>query len=146
MGTLVAMRDPKTRALARVPLFAHCTDRDLEFIASRTDEVDAPAGRQLLRQGDPGDTFYVLLEGEAEVEVNGGRRTTLGPGDFFGEISMLDRGPATATVVTRTPVRLMVMSHAQFRDAVKSSDDLLAQVMAAMARRLRADSMAKESA
>ena len=138
------MRDPKTKALAGVPLFAHCSARDLEFVASRTDEVSVPAGRQLVRQGDPGDTFYVLLEGEADVEVDGSSRPVLVPGDFFGEISMLDRGAATATVVTRTPVRLMVMSHAQFRDAVKGSDDLLSQVMAAMGERLRADSLARQ--
>jgi CRP-like cAMP-binding protein len=139
------MSDPKTTALARVPLFVHCTGKDLEFIASRTDEVDVPAGRLLVRQGDPGHTFFVLLEGEADVEVDGVQRSALQPGDFFGEISMLDRGPATATVVTRTPARLMVMSHAQFRDAVKGSDDLLSRVMAVMGERLRADSLAAQA-
>jgi CRP-like cAMP-binding protein len=140
------MSDPKTKALARVPLFSHCTSKDLEFVASRTDEVEVAAGHRLVRQGDPGDTFYVLLEGECDVEVDGSRRSTLESGDFFGEISMLDRGPATATVVTRTPARLMVMSHSQFRDAVKGSDDLLGRVMAAMGERLRADSLARQSA
>jgi CRP-like cAMP-binding protein len=140
------MRDPKTKALAQVPLFAHCTSKDLEFVASRTDEVEVPAGRQLVRQGDSGDTFYVLLEGEADVEVDGTRRSTMAPGDFFGEISMLDLGPATATVVTRTPARLMVMSHTQFRDAIKGNEDLLGQVIAAMAGRLRADSLARQRA
>src|SRR2546430_9010284 len=111
MARLLAMSDSKTSVLAKVSLFAHCTSKELEFVASRADEVDVPAGRPLLRQGDPGDTFYVLLEGEADVEVNGTRRPTLRPGDFFGEISMLDRGPATATVVTRTPAHLLVMSH-----------------------------------
>jgi CRP-like cAMP-binding protein len=145
VGTLLAMSSSKSRALARVPLFVHCTSRDLEFIASRTDETDVPAGRLLVRQGDPGHTFYLLLDGEADVEVDGQRRSTMGPGDFFGEISMLDRGPATATVVTRTPARLMVMSHAQFRDAVKGSDDLLSRVMAAMGEHLRADSLARQA-
>jgi len=138
------MSDAKTAALARVPLFARCAAHDLEFVASRTDEVEVGAGRQLVRQGQPGDTFYVLLEGSADVEVDGQPRPDLGPGDFFGEISMLDRGPATATIVTSTPVRLMVMSHAQFRDAVKGNDDLLGYVMAAMGERLRADSLARQ--
>jgi CRP-like cAMP-binding protein len=62
-------------------------------------------------------------------------------GDFFGEIGMLDRGPATATVVTASAVRAMVMSHSQFRDAIKSSDPLLSAVIAAMADRLRRDSL-----
>jgi CRP-like cAMP-binding protein len=140
------MSDAKTRALRQVPLFVHCTDKDLEFIASRTDEVDVSAGRELVRQGRPGDTFYVMLEGEADVTIDGDRRQPLGPGDFFGEISMLDRGPATATVVTTTPARLMVMSHSQFRDAVKGSEDLLGRVMATMGERLRADSLARPAA
>jgi CRP-like cAMP-binding protein len=137
------MRVPKEKALAQVPLFAHCTERELEFIASRTDEVDVPAGRELVHQGEAAESFYVLLDGEASVEVDRSPRPALGPGDFFGEISMLDRGPATATVVTTTPARIMVMSHAQFRDAIKSNDDLLVRVMTAMGERLRADLQAR---
>jgi CRP/FNR family transcriptional regulator, cyclic AMP receptor protein len=139
------MSDPKTQALAEVPLFAHYGIRELEFVASRSDEVDVPAGYELVRQGSPGDTFFLLLDGEAEVSVDGKSRRTLKAGDFFGEISMLDRGPATATVVSRTPARLMVMSHAQFRDAIKANDELLARVMAAMGARLRADSLARSA-
>jgi CRP/FNR family transcriptional regulator, cyclic AMP receptor protein len=138
------MADSKTAALARVPLFAGCAPRDLEFVASRADEVEVAAGHLLVRQGQRGDTFYVLLDGRADVEVDGQRRPALGPGDFFGEIGMLDRGAATATVVTSTPARLMVMSHAQFRDAIKGNDDLLSHVMAAMGERLRADSLARQ--
>jgi CRP-like cAMP-binding protein len=140
------MSDAKTRLLSRVPLFAQCSQKELEFIASRTDEVDVRPGRQLTSQGQPGDAFYVLLEGEADVDVNGDRRPALAPGDFFGEMSMLDRGPATATVVTTTPARLMVMSHAQFRDAIKASDALLTRVMAVMGKRLRVDAIAEETA
>ncbi len=136
------MSDPKIRALKEVPLFAHASQKELEFVASRTDETTAPAGTQLTKQGSPGNTFYVLLDGEADVTIDGKHRRTLKPGDFFGEISMLDRGPATATVTTTSPVRLMVMSHAQFRDAVKANDDLLFHVMRAMGERLRADSLA----
>jgi CRP-like cAMP-binding protein len=140
-----AMSDPKTKALSGVPLFARCSRKELEFVASRADEVDLPAGRQLVRQGESGDAFYVLLEGESDVEVDGKQRHILKPGDFFGEISMLDRGPATATVVTRTPARLMVMSHAQFLDAIMFSEPLLTTVMATMGERLRADALARET-
>ena len=143
---LRCMSDSKTDALARVPLFAQCTKKELEFIASRTDEVVADEGRQLTRQGTPGDTFYVLLEGEAEVDVDGARRRRLQPGDFFGEISMLDRGLATATVVTTSPVRLMVMSHVQFRDAIHANDEVLVKVLGVMGERLRADLTARETA
>jgi CRP/FNR family cyclic AMP-dependent transcriptional regulator len=138
------MADSKLEALKRAPLFSALTPKELKFVASRTDEVSVPAGRQLTRQGHPSDSFYVLLEGEVTVEVDGKKRSTLKAGDFFGEISMLDRGVGTATVVTRTPVRMMVMSHVQFRDAIKTSDALLVKVLSAMGARLRADLAAKD--
>lgn len=136
---LQPVSDPKIDALSKVPLFEPLTKPELEFVATRTDEVDVPAGRKLTTQGVPGDTFYALLDGEARVEIDGKLRRTLKTGDFFGEISMLDRGLATATVTTTKPSRLLVMSHAQFRDAIKANDELLIKVLAAMGERLRAD-------
>lgn len=135
--------DPRVRALAQVPLFAHATKKELEFIAAEMDEVDSPAGQVLTRQGKPGDTFYVVREGEAAVEVDGKPRRVLKAGDFFGEISMIDRGLATATVTTRRKTRLYVMSHAQFRDAIKSNDALMVKVLKAMGERLREDLKAR---
>jgi CRP-like cAMP-binding protein len=131
--------DPKLKALGNVPLFARCTKRELEFIAREGDEIDVPAGKTLIRQGRPGDTFYVQLQGTSEVKVDGKRRRVMKPGDFFGEISMIDRGIGTATVTTLTDGRLFVMSHAQFRDAIKTSDPLMVKVLLAMGERLRAD-------
>ena len=136
---LQSVNDPKVDALSKVPLFASLSKHELEFVASRADEVDAPAGKFLTTQGEPGDTFYVLLDGEARVDIDGELRRTLVPGDFFGEISMLDRGLGTATITTTKPSRLLVMSHAQFRDAIKANDALLIKVLAAMGERLRAD-------
>jgi len=136
---LQSMSDPKVDALSKVPLFATLSKHELEFVASRADEVDAPVGKFLTTQGEPGDTFYVLLDGEARVDIDGNLRRTLVPGDFFGEISMLDRGLGTATITTTKPSRLLVMSHAQFRDAIKANDALLIKVLAAMGERLRAD-------
>ena len=135
------MSDPKVDLLKKVPLFAHCSHTSLESAAANTDEVDVAAGRELIRQGEPSDTFYVLLDGAADVVIDGKNRRTLGPGDFFGEISMLDRGPATATVTTTKPSRMMVMSHLQFRDAIKGNQDLLFQVLQSVAERLRADAV-----
>ena len=135
------MDDHKTEALSRVPMFAASSGGDLKFLASRADEVDAEAGRTLIHEGAASDTFFILLEGEASVSVGGQSRPDLRAGDFFGELSMLDRGPATATVVTKTPAKLLVMSHAQFRDAIKSNDALLSTVMGAVATRLRRDSL-----
>jgi CRP-like cAMP-binding protein len=131
--------DAKLEALSRVPLFSHCTRKELEFIAREGDEVNVKPGKTLIRQGKPGDTFYIQLEGESEVLIDGKRRRILKPGDFFGEISMIDRGLGTATVTTLTDGRLFVMSHAQFRDAIKASDALMVKVLLAMGARLRED-------
>ena len=139
------MSDSKTKALSRVPLFSQLDKRELEFVCSRADEVDAKAGQKLTTQGRLGDSFYILLDGEAYVDVDGKPRRTLKAGDFFGEISMLDRGLASATVTTKTDAKLLVMSHAQFRDAIKGSDGLLVKVLAAMGERLRADMLLKEN-
>lgn len=135
----MAVADPKLSALGRVPLFARCTRKELEFIAREGDEVNVPAGKTLIRQGRPGDTFYIQLEGTSEVKIDGRRRRVINPGDFFGEISMIDRGVGTATVTTLTDGRLYVMSHAQFRDAIKANDALMVKVLLAMGERLRAD-------
>jgi CRP-like cAMP-binding protein len=140
---LQGMADSKTVHLSKVPLFSNLSKRELQFIASKADEVDVKAGQNLTTQGRPADTFYVLLDGEADVHIDGQPRRRLRQGDFFGEISMMDRGPATATVTTTTPAKLLVMSHAQFRDAIKASDGLLVKVLSAMGERLRADLAAR---
>jgi CRP/FNR family cyclic AMP-dependent transcriptional regulator len=140
---LQGMADSKTVHLSKVPLFSNLSKRELQFIASRADEVDVKAGQNLTTQGKPGDSFYVLLDGQANVDIDGQKRRTLKEGDFFGEISMMDRGPATATITTTTPAKLLVMSHAQFRDAIKASDGLLVKVLSAMGERLRADLAAR---
>jgi CRP/FNR family cyclic AMP-dependent transcriptional regulator len=131
--------DPKVDRLARVPLFAAISKRDLEFVASRIDEISLQPGQTLIREGQPTESFFILASGHVQVTRAGKPAARLGPGDFFGEIGMLDRGPATATVVTDGPVDAMVLSHAQFRDAIKGNDSLALQVIAAMAQRLRAN-------
>ena len=127
----------KVDRLKAVPLFSRCSKRELEFLSSRMDEISLPADRTLLTQGKPTDTFYVMLDGEVEVSRDGSHVKRLAAGDFFGEIGMLDRGLATATVTTTGPAEALVMSHAQFRDAIKGNETLVLQVMAAMAERLR---------
>jgi CRP-like cAMP-binding protein len=127
----------KADRLKGVPLFSRLSKKELEFLATRVDEISIPTGKTLLVQGQPTDTFYVLLDGEVEVSVDGRPIKRLKEGDFFGEIGMLDRGLATATVTTTQPAETLALSHAQFRDAIKGNDALALQVMAAMAHRLR---------
>ena len=131
--------DPKVGRLAKVPLFARCSKQDLDFLASRVDEVSLKPGQTLIREGQPTESFFILMSGNVQVTRAGKPAARLGSGDFVGEIGMLDRGPATATVVTDGPVEAIVLSHTQFRDAIKANDNLALQVIAAMAKRLRAD-------
>jgi len=134
--------DAKVDRLARVPLFAGLSKRDLQFLASRIDEVQLKPGQTVIREGQPTESFFILTSGNAQVTRGGKPLARLGPGEFFGEIGMLDRGPASATVVTDGPVEAMVLSHSQFRDAIKGDSSLALQVIAAMAERLRANAMA----
>ena len=131
------------RACRRFPFVKASRAAETRFVASHGDEVEVPAGKVLTRQGRPGDTFYVQLAGESEVKVDGKRRRVLKAGEFFGEISMVDRGLATATVTTMTDSRLFVMSHKQFRDAIKGSETLMIKVLKAMGERLREDAAAR---
>jgi len=134
--------DPKVDRLAQVPLFKALSKRDLEFLASRIDEVSLKPGQTVIREGQSTESFFIVVSGNVNVTRAGKPAARLGPGDFFGEIGMLDQGPATATVVTEGPVDAMVLSHAQFRDAIKANEGLALQVIAAMAQRLRANALA----
>ena len=106
------------KRLERVPLFAGLSHREREQVARRADTVDIPAGRHLLVEGRLPHEFFVILEGEVEVMHESERLATLGPGDFFGEIALIQHGRRTASVVTTTPTTLAVMSPQAF-DAVR---------------------------
>ncbi len=131
------MADQKVKDLQHVPLFAECSTPELQSLARNADEVDLAAGRTLITQGKPNHTFFVLLDGEVDVVVAGQEPVRRGRGEIIGEISMLDRGPATATVITTSPVRALVMSHAQFQNAITGNESIALKVIAVMARRLR---------
>jgi CRP-like cAMP-binding protein len=133
------MADPRIEHLRKVPLFSKLSRKHIAFVASRVDEVDIPAGKTLITQGVSNHSLHIVMDGELEVVVDGKHRRIMGPGDFFGEISMFDRRAATATVVATSPLRLLVLSHAQFRDAIKSDPDLSLAVLATMAERWIAD-------
>jgi CRP/FNR family transcriptional regulator, cyclic AMP receptor protein len=135
------MSDPKVDRLAAVPLFAACSQRELKFLASHVDELTLRDGQTVITEGQPTESFVIVESGKVQVLRGGKPIATLGPGDFFGEIGMLDRGPATATVVAEGPVEAVVLSHSQFRDAIKGNDQLALQVIAAMAQRLRANAL-----
>jgi CRP/FNR family cyclic AMP-dependent transcriptional regulator len=136
----MARRVDQVRA---IPLFSGLADADLQFLAGQIDEVEIQAGTVLITERAWNSGFFVILEGVVDVLVGGRHRRTLGPHDFFGEISMMELDPATATVVARTAVRAFVMSHAQF-GAVEVHDTVMRRLEAARRQWLEADRKAKE--
>jgi CRP/FNR family cyclic AMP-dependent transcriptional regulator len=104
--------DPKR--LQSVPLFRGLSRRDLQQLGRWADEVDVPAGKQLTKQGDFAYEFFVIEEGTADVARDGQHIATLGPGDFFGEIGMMESSRRTASVVATSPMRLIVMASREF--------------------------------
>jgi CRP/FNR family transcriptional regulator, cyclic AMP receptor protein len=127
-----------TERLKTVPLFSACSARELASIGRFLKEVDYPAGRQIVKQGHVGVGLHIILDGETKVVVGDRTRRRLGPGAFFGEISLLDRGPRSATVVAETPVRALSLSAWNFRAALKEHPSLAVKMLEEMARRVRA--------
>jgi CRP-like cAMP-binding protein len=108
-------------ALAQVPLFAGMPPRFLKRLADKMDEQRFMEGATIVREGEPGDIFYVLVEGEAKVkDANGRTLSRLIPGDFFGEISLMDGGPRTATVVAETNLTTLALSRKDFSALLQS--------------------------
>ena len=129
--------------LKAIPLFSGLAHADLQFLAGQMDEVSIPAGTVLITEGAGNNVFFVILEGVVDVSVGGKHRRTLSPHDFFGEISMMELDPATATVASRTPVRAFVVSRAQF-SAVKAHETVMLQLQTARSQWLHADRKVKE--
>jgi CRP-like cAMP-binding protein len=121
--------------LASIPLFASLTEAEREELAGWFEPRTAPEGCTLAGEGATGYCFFVLAEGEAAVSSNGSRLATLGPGDFFGEIAILGDGRRSATVTTRTPVRLLVMFGSEFRRLQEDHPAIARRLEEAMAAR-----------
>jgi CRP/FNR family cyclic AMP-dependent transcriptional regulator len=132
-------KDRKVELISRVPLFSKCSKRDLQQIASVADEVDLPEGKQLTREGERGREFFVLLEGTADVHKKGRKLRTLGQGDFLGEIALVSKTPRTATVTTTTPTRALVITDQAFGSLLRTSPQIQAGIVEALAERLAAD-------
>jgi CRP/FNR family transcriptional regulator, cyclic AMP receptor protein len=124
-------------ALSHAPLFAEIPKRHLRSIARVTRVSSHPAGRSIVQEGTEGSALYVLLEGDAKVVRKGRTVARLGPGDFFGEISLIDGGPRTASVVAETPLRSLKLEGQDFRRVVGAEPQLAMRVMQALAARLR---------
>ena len=123
------------KRLKEVPFFDWLSKKELTFVGQQTDEIDVPAGKVLAAQGDVGHEFFVVESGTAEVTRDGEHVVDLGPGDFFGEMALLEEDRRTATVTATSPMVLIVMSRAGFRAVDRQMPAVHAQVTAAIAER-----------
>jgi CRP/FNR family transcriptional regulator, cyclic AMP receptor protein len=126
----------KIDLIKQVPLFSSASKSELEQVASIADELDLPEGKVLIREGDAGREFFVLIDGTAEVERGGKKVASLGPGDFFGEISLIAKTPRNATITTTSPVRALVVTDRAFRQLLDRSPQIAVPVLVALAERL----------
>jgi CRP/FNR family transcriptional regulator, cyclic AMP receptor protein len=132
-------KNAKVELIKGVPLFAECSKKELGEVAGIADEIDLREGKELTREGSAGREFFVLVEGSAEVRKGRRRVNILGPGDFFGEISLIRHTPRTATVVATSPVRTLVITERSFRSLLEHQPGIQTKVLSALAARLAPD-------
>jgi CRP/FNR family transcriptional regulator, cyclic AMP receptor protein len=126
-----------TAKLAKVPIFSGCTKRELAIIARATKEVSHREGTVVAREGDRGIGLFLILEGQCTVSIGGKTKARLGPGDFFGEVALLDGGPRTATVTATSPVRLVGITGWVFRGLLMEHPSIALRTLESVAGRLR---------
>jgi CRP/FNR family cyclic AMP-dependent transcriptional regulator len=126
-----------TETLRAIPLFEGMSDRSIEAIDGLAAPIAFQAGETLVREGEPGETFLIILEGSATVARDGATIRTLGAGDFLGEISLLDGGLRTATVTADTEVRGLVIDRDGFRRLMDDFPVVRLDIVAALTQRLR---------
>ncbi|MBM3800279.1 MAG: cyclic nucleotide-binding domain-containing protein [Actinobacteria bacterium] len=124
-------------SLRKVALFSSCSNKDLEKIAKSGDEIVMEAGSLIVDQGQAGREAFVIIKGSATVKRNGKKVATLGAGSVVGELSLLDHGPRTASVVTDTECTLLVISQRQFLGVLDQVPALSHKVLATLAGRIR---------
>ena len=132
------MPDDAAELLSSLTLFADLGGPQLEAISHIFEETTFSAGQRILRQGITGSNFYVVVDGEASVKIDGEERTTIGRGDFFGEMSLLLGVPPSADVTARTPLRCLVLAGPELHSFLDKYPTVMYRMLVAMARRLRA--------
>ena len=123
--------------LGDVALFSKCSKGELKTVARHAETVRLDAGVDLTAQGAEGDAFYVILDGTADVVVDGQTVNQLRPGDWFGELALLDGAPRSATVTSLDGCEVAVLGVRMFRTLLREFPDLATQLLAGMAGALR---------
>ncbi|HSC51559.1 MAG TPA: cyclic nucleotide-binding domain-containing protein [Gaiellaceae bacterium] len=132
------MAEAPVELLQRVPLFADFERGDLQRLARSFKERTFEAGSTVADEGRTGAGFFVIESGEASVSVRGSARGTLGPGDYFGEIALIDEGGRSATVTAESELRCYGLTSWEFRPLVESNASIAWKLLETMAKRLRA--------
>jgi CRP/FNR family transcriptional regulator, cyclic AMP receptor protein len=128
---------PRNALLRRSHLMQGFTDRTLEAIGDLATEVQFAPGESIVREGDPGDAFFVITSGKAVVEQDGSQLRELGEGDFFGEISLIDGQPRTATITATDEVSTLTLGREQFQRLIDEHPSVRLELLMALTERLR---------
>jgi CRP-like cAMP-binding protein len=134
-------KNAKEELIKSVPLFSHCSKREIAALAAEADELTVPAGKELTRQGERGREFMVIVDGAAKVLKNGRTVNELGPNDFLGEIALLSDVPRTATVTTTTDTTILVLTDRAFRRVADQIPSVHSSLLAALTARLSPDTL-----
>jgi CRP-like cAMP-binding protein len=129
-------KNAKVELIRKAPLFSNCSKRELEEIASLADEIDFPEGKTLIKEGERGREFFVVIEGTVDVRQKGRRLEPRGGADCFGEMALILDAPRMATVTTTSPVRALVLTDRAFRSLVERSPNIQLKVLRSLAERL----------
>ena len=126
----------KIELIRKIPLFKHCSKKQLAEIAAIADEIDLKEGTELTHEGRVGREFFVIIEGDADVWMGGELVNSVHQGDFLGEVALVTGGPRTATVKASTPVRVLVITARDFRKLMDQAPEIQRKVLVALAERL----------
>lgn len=132
--------DRRAALLAACPLFGGIDASGLEALARRAIQVDFPSGHVIARQGEIGTGFFIVVSGRVRVVRDGSLVAQLGPGDFFGELSVLDREPRNATVAAEEPTSCLALASWDFEQVLLEEPALTLAILRGVAARLRAAS------
>lgn len=132
------MAEPSVELLQHVPLFAELGTRELKRLSGSFKERTFEAGQSVATEGEHGAGFFVIESGEAVVKVHGEERARLGPGDYFGDIAMIDQGDRTASIEAVTDLECYGLTFWDFRPLIESDARIAWPLLQAMAKRLRA--------
>ncbi|MGH2375352.1 MAG: Crp/Fnr family transcriptional regulator [bacterium] len=130
-------KSSKVAMLEKVPLFKGLSAKQLEMVARLTDELEVPAGERLATAGKTGHELFVIVAGQATATIGRGRVKRLGPGEFFGEMSLVDGGPRSASVEATTPMKLLVVGHREFWSLLNETPQLAGKIMRTLSQRVR---------